>query len=98
DETDSVSVKNPIYESADAVVPTPRSRNVDSADLVDNPLYASASTKQAFMIMKTFQPFIAKSVIIMLILFVKERQLVMSLFIPRLMNQHIAVSAIKMQI
>ncbi|WP_268162651.1 YopT-type cysteine protease domain-containing protein [Pasteurella multocida] len=45
DETDSVSVKNPIYESADAVVPTPRSRNVDSADLVDNPLYASASTK-----------------------------------------------------
>ncbi|MGC6342649.1 YopT-type cysteine protease domain-containing protein [Bisgaard Taxon 45] len=45
DETDSVSVKNPIYESADAVVPTPRSRNGDSADLVDNPLYASASTK-----------------------------------------------------
>ncbi|URH79392.1 YopT-type cysteine protease domain-containing protein [Pasteurella multocida] len=45
DETDSVSVKNPIYESADAVVPTSRSRNGDSADLVDNPLYASASTK-----------------------------------------------------
>ncbi len=45
DEADSVSVKNPIYESADAVVPTPRSRNVDSTDLVDNPLYASATTK-----------------------------------------------------
>ncbi|MBM2608587.1 YopT-type cysteine protease domain-containing protein [Pasteurella multocida] len=45
DETDSVSVKNPIYESADAVVPTSRSRNGDSADLVDDPLYASASTK-----------------------------------------------------
>ncbi|XYU90861.1 hypothetical protein ACTG5T_07235 [Pasteurella multocida] len=47
DETDSISVKNPIYESAEAVVATPRSKNVDSAsvELVDNPLYGSATPR-----------------------------------------------------
>ncbi|WP_424409052.1 YopT-type cysteine protease domain-containing protein [Pasteurella sp. PK-2025] len=46
DETDSVSVKNPIYESADAVVQTPR-KNADNVELVDNPLYGAAPRAKA---------------------------------------------------
>ncbi|WP_424411398.1 YopT-type cysteine protease domain-containing protein [Pasteurella sp. PK-2025] len=46
DETDSVSVKNPIYESADAVVQTPR-KNADNVELVDNPLYGATPRAKA---------------------------------------------------
>ncbi|MGC7590937.1 YopT-type cysteine protease domain-containing protein, partial [Bisgaard Taxon 46] len=46
DDTDSVSVKNPIYESADAVVQTPR-KNADNVELVDNPLYGATTRAKA---------------------------------------------------
>ncbi|WP_101775382.1 YopT-type cysteine protease domain-containing protein [Pasteurella oralis] len=46
DDADSVNIKNPIYESVDSVAPTARSRNVESSEMVDNPLYSTVATRK----------------------------------------------------